>query len=97
MISGQNLPKPRGAAARGNTVDPYVTVELFGIPSDCAEERTKTVRHDGFNPLFDESFEFSVHLPELALLRFAVLDDDFIGDEFIGQYTVPFECLLTGE
>ena len=91
------MPKPRGAAARGDTVDPYVTVEVLGIPADCAEERTKTVRHDAYSPLFDESFEFHVHLPELALLRFAVLDDDYIGDEFIGQYTVPFDCLLTGE
>ena len=27
--------------------DPYVTVEIFGIPADCAEERTKTVPHNG--------------------------------------------------
>lgn len=25
-----------------------------------------------------------------------VLDDDYIGDEFIGQYTIPFECLQPG-
>ena len=48
------------------------------------------------NPIFDESFEFQVNLPELALVRFAVLDDDFIGDEFIGQYTIPFECMQPG-
>lgn len=35
-------------------------------------------------------------MPELALLRFVVLDDDYIGDDFIGQYTVPFECLQPG-
>ena len=51
----------------------------------------------GYNPLFDESFEFQVNLPELALVRFAVLDDDYIGDEFISQYTIPFECLQTGQ
>jgi len=48
------------------------------------------------NPLFDESFEFQINLPELALVRFAVLDDDFIGDEFIGQYTIPFVCMQPG-
>ena len=51
----------------------------------------------GYNPIFDESFEFQINLPELALVRFAVLDDEFIGDEFIGQYTIPFECMETGK
>lgn len=51
----------------------------------------------GYNPIFDESFEFQINLPELALVRFAVLDDDYIGDEFIGQYTIPFECMQTGQ
>jgi len=49
------------------------------------------------NPIFDESFEFHINLPELALVRFAVLDDDFIGDEFIGQYTIPFACMQPGD
>ena len=51
----------------------------------------------GYNPIFDESFEFQINLPELALVRFSVLDDDYIGDEFIGQYTIPFECMQTGK
>lgn len=37
-----------------------------------------------------------VNMPELALLRFVVLDDDYIGDDFIGQYSVAFECLQPG-
>ncbi|KAJ8299405.1 hypothetical protein KUTeg_023465 [Tegillarca granosa] len=96
IISGQHFPKPKGSGSRGDVTDPYVTLEIFGIPADCAEERTKTVPHNGYNPIFDESFEFQINLPELALVRFAVLDDDYIGDEFIGQYTIPFECMQTG-
>ncbi|XP_030848839.1 inactive phospholipase C-like protein 2 isoform X2 [Strongylocentrotus purpuratus] len=96
IISGQQFPKPRGSGSKGEVIDPYISVEIFGIPADCKEERTKTVPHNGYNPIFDESFEFSVNLPELALVRFVVLDDDFIGDEFIGQYTIPFECLQPG-
>ena len=38
-----------------------------------------------------------MNLPELALVRFVVLDDEYIGDEFIGQYTIPFECLQPGK
>ncbi|XP_053554996.1 inactive phospholipase C-like protein 2 isoform X2 [Bombina bombina] len=96
IISGQNLPKPKGSGAKGDVVEPYVYVETHGIPADCAEHRTKTVTQNGDNPIFDESFEFHINLPELAILRFVVLDDDYIGDEFIAQYTIPFECLQTG-
>uniref|UniRef100_A0A8C5DZQ9 Phosphoinositide phospholipase C n=1 Tax=Gouania willdenowi TaxID=441366 RepID=A0A8C5DZQ9_GOUWI len=96
VISGQNLPKPRGSGAKGDVVDPYVYVEIHGIPADCAERRTRTVTQVGDNPVFDESFEFQINLPELAMVRFVVLDDDFIGDEFIGQYTIPLECLQPG-
>uniref|UniRef100_A0A8C6SRW6 Phosphoinositide phospholipase C n=1 Tax=Neogobius melanostomus TaxID=47308 RepID=A0A8C6SRW6_9GOBI len=96
VISGQNLPKPRGSAAKGDVVEPYIYVEIHGIPADCTEQRTKTVSQNGDNPIFDESFEFQINLPELAVLRFVVLDDDYIGDEFIGQYTIPFECLQPG-
>ncbi|XP_078716816.1 inactive phospholipase C-like protein 2 [Lampetra fluviatilis] len=96
IISGQNLPKPKGSGAKGEVLDPYVAAEIHGIPADCAEQRTKTVYHDGDHPIFEESFEFQLHLPELALLRLVVLDDDYIGDEFIGQYTIPLECLQPG-
>ncbi|NWY59082.1 PLCL2 protein, partial [Chionis minor] len=96
IISGQNFPKPKGSGAKGDVVDPYVYVEIHGIPADCAEQRTKTMHQNGDNPIFDESFEFQINLPELAMVRFVVLDDDYIGDEFIGQYTIPFECLQTG-
>ncbi|XP_077403984.1 inactive phospholipase C-like protein 2 [Vanacampus margaritifer] len=96
VISGQNLPKPRGSVAKGDVVEPYVYVEIHGIPADCTERRTRTVSQNCDNPVFDESFEFQINLPELAMVRFVVLDDDFIGDEFIGQYTIPLECLQPG-
>lgn len=96
ILSGQQLPRPRGSTAKGDSADPFVVVEIFGIPADCAEERTKTVRNDSVNPAFDESFQFQISVPELALVRFLVLDDDFIDDDFIGQYTIPFECLQSG-
>ncbi|XP_061669682.1 inactive phospholipase C-like protein 2 isoform X3 [Syngnathoides biaculeatus] len=96
VISGQNLPKPKGSVAKGDVVDPYVYVEIHGIPADCTERRTRTVSQNSDNPVFDESFEFQINLPELAMVRFVVLDDDFIGDEFIGQYTIPLECLQPG-
>uniref|UniRef100_A0A915PW44 Phosphoinositide phospholipase C n=1 Tax=Setaria digitata TaxID=48799 RepID=A0A915PW44_9BILA len=96
ILSGQQLPRPRGSTAKGDSMDPYVVVEVFGFPNDCAEERTRTVKNDSSNPSFDESFQFQITVPEMALIRFLVLDDDFIDDDFIGQYTIPFECLKNG-
>uniref|UniRef100_H3BZL2 Phosphoinositide phospholipase C n=1 Tax=Tetraodon nigroviridis TaxID=99883 RepID=H3BZL2_TETNG len=96
VISAHSLPKPIGSGAKGEVIDPYVVLELHGVPADCAEQRTRTAAQNQDDPLFDETFEFQVNMPELALLRFVVLDDDYIGDDFIGQYTVPFECLQPG-
>lgn len=90
------MPRPRGASSKATSIDPYVTVQIFGVPADCAEARTRTVSNNGNNPIFDESFEFNVSVPELALLRFVVLDDDYINDDFIGANTVPIECMQTG-
>ncbi|XP_068602365.1 inactive phospholipase C-like protein 1 [Brachionichthys hirsutus] len=96
VISAHNLPKPLGSGAKGEVIDPYVVLELHGVPADCAEQRTRTAAQNQDHPLFDETFEFQVNMPELALLRFVVLDDDYIGDDFIGQYSLAFECLQPG-
>lgn len=96
IISGQQLPRPKGASLKANSIDPYVTVQCLGVPFDCAEARTRTVSNDGDNPLFDESFELNVNVPELAVIRFLVLDDDFINDDFIGQLTVPVSTMSPG-
>ncbi|KAA0189067.1 hypothetical protein HAZT_HAZT008672 [Hyalella azteca] len=36
IISAQSLPKPRGStASKASFVDPYVVIQVFGIPADC--------------------------------------------------------------
>ena len=84
------------AGAKGHVIDPYVLIELFGFPPDCSDQRTRTALNDsGDSPFFDELFEFRLTLPSLALVRFVVLDDDFIGDEFIGKLLVKFFLFLS--
>lgn len=99
IISAQQLPKPRGSVSKGDTIEPYVVVEIHGIPVDCAEQRTVAAPAGnavGYNAVFENTFEFCVQLGSLALVRFVVLDDHAIGDDFIGQNTIPFDCLLSG-
>lgn len=51
----------------------------------------------GFNPSWNENFQFDVYVPELAVVRFVIEDHDSTSDnEFIGQYTIPFRSLNMG-
>jgi len=50
---------------------------------------------NGFNPIWNESFDCEVLIPELAMIRFAVQDEDMFGDpNFIGQASYPVSGLL---
>lgn len=60
VISAHSLPKPIGSGAKGEVIDPYVVLELHGVPADCAEQRTRTAAQNQDDPLFDETFEFQV-------------------------------------
>ncbi|KAG7524498.1 1-phosphatidylinositol 4,5-bisphosphate phosphodiesterase delta-1-like isoform X1 [Solea senegalensis] len=95
IISAQQLPKLN--KKKSSIVDPMVTVEIYGVPADVAKKETHTVENNGFNPSWNESFQFDVYVPDLALVRFMVEDHDSTSDnEFIGQYTLPFNSLKMG-
>lgn len=51
----------------------------------------------GFNPMWEETLVFTVHMPEIALIRFLVWDHDPIGRDFIGQRTIAFSSMMPGE
>ncbi|XP_056276245.1 1-phosphatidylinositol 4,5-bisphosphate phosphodiesterase delta-1-like isoform X3 [Pseudoliparis swirei] len=95
VISAQQLPKVNNK--KFSIVDPLVRVEVYGVPADVAERQTAAVGNNGFNPAWNESFQFDVYTPELALVRFTIEDHDFTsGNEFIAQYTLPFNSLNMG-
>uniref|UniRef100_A0AAY4DNX6 Phosphoinositide phospholipase C n=1 Tax=Denticeps clupeoides TaxID=299321 RepID=A0AAY4DNX6_9TELE len=98
IISGQQLPKPPDSMLgdRGEIIDPFVEVEIIGIPVDCCKEQTRVVDDNGFNPVWEETLTFTVHMPEVALVRFLVWDHDPIGRDFVGQRTVAFSSLMPG-
>ncbi|XP_074499229.1 1-phosphatidylinositol 4,5-bisphosphate phosphodiesterase eta-2a isoform X1 [Sebastes fasciatus] len=98
IISGQQLPKPKDSMLgdRGEIIDPFVEVEIIGLAVDCCKEQTRVVDDNGFNPMWEETLVFTVHMPELALVRFLVWDHDPIGQDFIGQRTIAFNSMITG-
>ncbi|XP_071840975.1 uncharacterized protein [Apostichopus japonicus] len=98
IISGQQLPKPPQSllGERGEIIDPYVEVEVIGLPIDCIKAVTKTVQDNGFNPNWNQTVFCTLHMPEIALIRFAVWDEDPIGRDYIGQATFSVRSLLPG-
>ncbi|XP_067246733.1 1-phosphatidylinositol 4,5-bisphosphate phosphodiesterase eta-1 [Chanodichthys erythropterus] len=98
IISGQQLPKPPDSMLgdRGEIIDPFVEVEIIGLPADCCKEQTRVVDDNGFNPVWEETLSFTLHMPEVALVRFLVWDHDPIGRDFVGQRTVAFSSLMPG-
>nr|XP_056721297.1 1-phosphatidylinositol 4,5-bisphosphate phosphodiesterase eta-2 isoform X2 [Euleptes europaea] len=98
IISGQQLPKPRDSMLgdRGEIIDPFVEVEIIGLPVDCCKEQTRVVDDNGFNPMWEETLVFSLCMPEIALVRFLVWDHDPIGRDFIGQRTIAFTSMVPG-
>ncbi|XP_064159624.1 1-phosphatidylinositol 4,5-bisphosphate phosphodiesterase eta-1 isoform X3 [Anguilla rostrata] len=98
IISGQQLPKPPDSMLgdRGEIIDPFVEVEIIGLPVDCCKEQTRVVDDNGFNPVWEETLSFTLHMAELALVRFLVWDHDPIGRDFVGQRTVAFSSLMPG-
>ncbi|XP_056145363.1 1-phosphatidylinositol 4,5-bisphosphate phosphodiesterase delta-4 [Lampris incognitus] len=95
VISGQQLPKVN--QKEGSIVDPLVRVEVYGVSQDQAKGETNHIQNNGFNPVWNETLNFIIHTPQLALVRFMVEDHDKASrNDFIGQFTLPFTCIQPG-
>ncbi|KAA0725356.1 1-phosphatidylinositol 4,5-bisphosphate phosphodiesterase delta-3-A [Triplophysa tibetana] len=96
VISAQQLPKP-DKEKLSSIVDPLVWVEIYGAPIDNNKKKTHRIDNNGFNPRWDCTFKFQLHVPELVLIRFKVEDHGYATrNEFLGQFTVPFTSVRTG-
>ncbi|XP_062841332.1 1-phosphatidylinositol 4,5-bisphosphate phosphodiesterase delta-1a [Trichomycterus rosablanca] len=96
VISAQQLPKLNKDKPK-SIVDPLVKVEIYGIPDDRAAVQTPYITDNGFNPSWNKNFKFTVHVPDLALVRFVVEDyDSASSNDFIGQYTIPVTSMQNG-
>ncbi|KAK1794513.1 hypothetical protein P4O66_010766 [Electrophorus voltai] len=96
VISAQQLPKP-DTEKLNSIVDPQVWVEIHGTPIDNNKKKTHRINNNGFNPRWDCTFKFLLHVPELVLVRFVVEDHDYATrNEFLGQFTLPFPSMRAG-
>lgn len=69
--------------------DFFVKLIIEGAPADKKKHKTAPAE-DQWVPTWNEEFEFSLRVPELALMRIEVRDeDDESKDEFEGQTCLP--------
>uniref|UniRef100_A0A7N8X5P9 Phosphoinositide phospholipase C n=1 Tax=Mastacembelus armatus TaxID=205130 RepID=A0A7N8X5P9_9TELE len=95
VISAQQLPKLKDKAK--SIVDPFVKVEIHGVPADNAKKQTHHIDNNGFNPMWNERFSFDIHVPDLAMVQFVVEDYDSTSlNDFIGQYSLPLSSVQNG-
>ncbi|XP_022599937.1 1-phosphatidylinositol 4,5-bisphosphate phosphodiesterase delta-1-like isoform X1 [Seriola dumerili] len=96
VISAQQLPKLNKDKHK-SIVDPLVRVEICGVPADNASKETRHIENNGFNPMWNERFQFNIQVPELAMVQFVVEDyDTTTQNDFIGQYCLPLTSVQNG-
>ncbi|KAL8179398.1 UNVERIFIED_CONTAM: 1-phosphatidylinositol 4,5-bisphosphate phosphodiesterase gamma-1 [Gekko kuhli] len=93
VLGARHLPKN----GRG-IVCPFVEVEVSGAEYDNAKQKTEMVVDNGLNPAWPlKTFQFHVHNPEFAFLRFVVYEEDMFSDQnFLAQATFLVKGLKTG-
>lgn len=71
VISGQQLPRPKDYK-QGQAVNPYVQIEIICPNSQGTDGRTRAVRDNEFNPVWDErlSLETVTSSREFVFVRY---------------------------
>jgi Ca2+-dependent lipid-binding protein len=95
IISAQNLPRPQEVMKEIS--DPFVTVHVYGVPADYAEQKTNSVKDNGLNPIWNENIKFVINCPELAFVKFVVKDQDIGKDQTLGYFVIRFENIRQGK
>eukprot|EP00299_Pterocystis_sp_00344_P020216 c9935_g1_i1.p1 GENE.c9935_g1_i1~~c9935_g1_i1.p1 ORF type:complete len:718 (-),score=142.25 c9935_g1_i1:38-2191(-) len=72
-----------------------VVVEVFGIPLDCKSERTPSVK--AFDKCtWEQTFEFQLRCPEMAVVLFTLIDEETWNDNFCGFFSFPVNNIPRG-
>jgi len=96
VLSARQLPKI-SQTTKGEVVDPYVSVEVFGVASDSKAFKTTTVKNNGFNPEWNETFVFNFQVSEQAVLLIRIDDEENFGSKNrIGHYALPVHSIRPG-
>lgn len=75
--------------------DFFTRVGIAGVHGDKVMEKTAVVK-DKWEPIWDHEFQFMLRVPELAVLRIEVQEDNNTGPLFAGQICLPVSELKPG-
>uniref|UniRef100_A0A0N5A3Q4 Phosphoinositide phospholipase C n=1 Tax=Parastrongyloides trichosuri TaxID=131310 RepID=A0A0N5A3Q4_PARTI len=89
ILSGQHV------GGSYNNLHTFVEIEVIGIPQDCYKDKTKVIRNNSVNPIWNHSTNFRISFVDLAFLRISVCDNSNNG-RVICQRVVPLKCLRPG-
>lgn len=95
IISGQFF--DRTSEDSDDIPDPYVVISTHGIPCDQQEQKTNFIENNGFNPNWNETFQFDIQFPQMCLLRFDVCDYDIYShDDHLAYFSLPVLTIQPG-
>lgn len=77
-------------------LNPYVKVSVCGLGPDNAEFKTKVVKDNGFNPIWDETFSFNVMRPECAMLLLRVYSGHSDREDMLAFSAIPVVHVMEG-
>jgi len=95
VISGHLLPHPEETIA-GDMIDPWVSVKVWGVRKDQAVFETKMIEDNGFDPEWNEEFDFNVWEPDVAIVSFEVFDKNLAGSGLVAAAAFPVSLMRSG-
>ncbi|KAL0482336.1 phosphatidylinositol phospholipase C, delta [Acrasis kona] len=96
VVSASHIPKPL-ESTKGEVIDPFVKVQIYGPPQDQKEQKTQVVWDNGFNPVWKETFTFDIHYFDFSYLRFGVYDANrTTASVFLCENVFPLKHLRRG-
>ncbi|CAF1210382.1 unnamed protein product [Adineta steineri] len=95
IISGQFL--PRSNVKTSDIPDPYVRISTHGLHCDDYTRKTKVIDNNGFDPNWNETFQFHIKYPQMCLINISVMDYDVITqNDRIAYFCSPLTMIQTG-
>lgn len=91
LIHGFHLFGEDSVTKRNKSTSVYVEVEVTGIRN---QNSISPIAAKSDTPTWDHTFDFDVIMPDIALVRFTIMDSR--SNEPIGYYIIPYNCLRTG-
>ena len=103
VLSGNCIPQPGSKTGTSGVacINPLVKINVYGgdLEKRKGEHKTKVVKKNGLNPVFDDldGFIFKATNPSLAILSFVVCHHSEEGsEEFIASAAMPVACIREG-